>query len=160
MGMTTVVSPFTDKINLIIGGITAFLSYILGDYWFLFAFYLLCNCLDYVTRWIAARITGTESSQKGWIGILKKIGYWIMILLSFGMSVVFVEIGKILGLNLGVTQLLGWFVLATLIINEIRSILENLVDAGYNVPWFLKKGLEVANKVLDDENPFEKDDKE
>lgn len=141
--------PLTSKINLIVGGITAILSYVLGDHWFLFVFFLLLNCGDYLTRWIAARLTGTENSRAGWIGILKKIGYWVMIALGFGMSIVFIEIGITIGVNLEVTTFIGWFVLATLIINEIRSILENLVEAGYKVPIILTKGLEIANKAID-----------
>lgn len=152
-----VVSPFADKVNAFLGIVVAFLSYILGEHWALFAFFLFCNLMDFITRWIAARITGTESSHKGWTGILKKIGYWLMIMLSFGMSVIFVSLGKTIGVDLGITDLLGWFVLATLTINEVRSILENFVDAGYKVPWFLVKGLEVANKALDGESPFEKE---
>ena len=132
------------------GGITALLSYIFGEHWFLFAFFLLLNLGDFLTRWLAARLTGTENSKAGWFGILKKIGYWVMIALGFGMSVVFIEIGKTIGISLEITTLIGWFVLTTLIVNEIRSILENLVEGGYNVPYILVKGLEVANKAIDD----------
>ena len=53
-----------------------------------------------------------------------------------------------IGIDLGITTLLGWFVLASLIINEIRSILENFVEAGYNVPAILVNGLKVADKVV------------
>ncbi len=141
--------PVIDKIDFIYGAIIALLSYILGEHWHLFVFYLFLNIVDYSTRWITARLTGTENSKAGGIGIIKKIGYWIMIALSFGMSVVFIEIGKAINVNLGVTTLIGWFTLATLITNEIRSILENLVEAGYNVPTVLIKGLEVANKAID-----------
>ena len=42
----------------------------------------------------------------------------------------------------------GWFTLTCLIINETRSILENLIEIGIDVPLFLKKGLEVyQNKI-------------
>lgn len=144
------IEPFTNKINLIVGAITALLSYLLGKHWILFVSFLALNIGDFLTRWIAARITGTENSRAGWIGILKKIGYWIMIALGFGMSVIFIEIGAVIGVDLHVTTYLGWFVLATLIINEIRSILENLVDAyGDKVPAILVKGLQVANKSID-----------
>lgn len=141
--------PLIDKTNTFIGIIIAILTYAFGDHWNLFAGFLLLNIGDYITRWIAARITGTECSQKGWIGILKKIGYWIMIAVAFGMSAIFIEIGVAIGYDLGVTTLLGWFVLATLIVNEIRSILENLVDAGCPVPNFMIKGLNVVNKAID-----------
>lgn len=144
------ITPLTNKINLIVGAIAALLSYIFGEHWILFAFFLLLNVGDYITRWIAARLTGTENSKAGWIGILKKLGYWIMVALGFGMSIIFIEIGSVIGLDLGVTTFIGWFVLATLIINEIRSILENLVEVyGDKVPNVLVKGLEVANKAID-----------
>ena len=45
--------------------------------------------------------------------------------------------------------------LASLIINEIRSILENFVEAGYNVPKILVNGLEVADKVVNKDNDTE-----
>lgn len=143
------ITPLTDKINLIVGAIAALLSYLLGEHWVLFVFYLALNGGDFLTRWLAARITGTENSKAGCIGILKKLGYWVMIALGFSMSIIFIEIGNTIGVNLEVTTFIGWFVLATLIINEFRSILENLVEAGYKVPEILIKGLEVANKAID-----------
>ena len=69
-------------------------------------------------------------------------------MVAFGASAVFIEIGKTIGVDLQVTTLLGWFVLASLLINEIRSILENFVEAGLNVPVVLIKGLEVADKLV------------
>ena len=71
-----------------------------------------------------------------------------MIAVAFGASATFVEIGVTLGINLEITVLLGWFVLASLIVNELRSILENFVEMGYNVPRILTKGLEVADKEI------------
>ena len=59
---------------------------------------------------------------------------------------------ELLRIDLGITTLLGWFVLASLLINEIRSILENFVEAGFNVPRILIKGLEVADKVVNKDN--------
>ena len=90
--------------------------------------------------------------QKGWLGVLKKLGYWIMILVAFAASVLFIEIGTTLGIDLGITTLIGWFVLGSLAVNEIRSIIENLVEAGYNVPSILTRGLEVADKLINKES--------
>lgn len=154
------IAPLTDKINLIVGAITALLSYLLGEHWILFIFYLALNGGDFLTRWLAARITGTENSRAGCIGILKKLGYWVMIALGFSMSIIFIEIGNTIGVNLEITTFIGWFVLATLIINEIRSILENLVEAGYKVPNILIKGLEVANKAIDGKIKIEEGESE
>lgn len=91
----------------------------------------------------------------GWKGALKKLGYWLMIGVAFGASVVFMEIGKVLGIDLQITVLLGWFVLASLLVNEIRSICENFVEAGFNVPQILTKGLEVADKAINKDSEDE-----
>ncbi|WP_296877825.1 phage holin family protein, partial [Thomasclavelia sp.] len=55
----------------------------------------------------------------------------------------------------GITTLLGWFVLASLMVNEARSIIENFVEAGLNVPNVLINGLEVADKIINKENDQE-----
>lgn len=137
-----------DTYNAIIGAVIAVLSYIFGEHWLLFALFLVFNLVDWLTGWAKSRLAHKESSSAGWKGVLKKLGYWLMIAVAFGASAVFVEIGSTLGINLEITVLLGWFVLASLIVNELRSILENFVEMGYNVPRILTKGLEVADKAI------------
>lgn len=142
---------YMDTYNAIVGGIVAVLSFVFGEHWILFAIFLLFNIADWLTGWMKSRMAGKENSVKGWQGVLKKLGYWLMILVAFAASAVFIEIGNTLGMDLGVTTLLGYFVLASLLVNELRSILENFVEAGYNVPTVLVKGLEVADKVVNQE---------
>lgn len=137
-----------DGYNAVVGAIVAVLSYILGEHWILFVAFLLLNVADWLTGWMKSRMAGKENSMKGWKGVLKKLGYWLMVMVAFGASAVFIEIGTVIGIDLGITTLLGWFVLASLLINEIRSILENFVEAGFHVPNVLAKGLEVADKVV------------
>lgn len=146
----TYIEPFTDRINLFGAILIGFLSYIFGEHWVLFVGLLLLNVADYITGCMKSRLRGVISSVHGLNGVLKKLGYWIMVLLAFGMSVIFVEIGSAINLDLHVTEWIGWLVLASLIMNEIRSILENLVECGYNVPRVLVKSLEVANKAIDE----------
>lgn len=141
-----------DTYNAIVGGIVAVLSYIFGEHWILFALFLAFNVADWVTGWMKSRIAGKENSQAGWKGVLKKLGYWLMIMVSFGASAVFIEVGKVLSIDLQVTVLLGWFVLASLLVNEIRSICENFVEAGFDVPEILIKGLEVADQAINRED--------
>ena len=140
-----------DTYNAIVGGIVAVLSFVFGEHWILFAIFLLFNVADWLTGWMKSRMAGKENSMKGWQGVLKKLGYWLMILVAFAASAVFIEIGNTLGMDLGITTLLGYFVLASLLVNELRSILENFVEAGYNVPTVLVRGLEVADKVVNQE---------
>ena len=110
------------------------------------------NVVDYITGCMKSAINHKINSNKGWIGVLKKLGYWIMIVVAFTFSAFLVEIGEMLGVDFHVTTLLGWFVLASLCINEVRSIIENLVQCGYNVPNVLTKGLEVADKIINEDN--------
>lgn len=142
---------YMDTYNATIGAVVAFLTFIFGEHWVLFALFLLFNVVDYVTGWMKSRLNKKENSAKGLTGVLKKLGYWIMIMIAFAASILFIEIGNTLGIDLGITTLLGWFVLASLAINELRSIVENLVEAGYNIPNVLTKGLEVADKLVNKE---------
>lgn len=138
-----------DKYNTVVGSAIALMSALFGVYWYLFAGYLLCNVLDYLTGWWKARKLKRESSKVGVNGILKKLGYWIIILVAFLIPELFIHIGEdFLHINLTFLAFLGWFTLATLLINEIRSILENLVECGCNVPEFLITGLAVTEKLI------------
>lgn len=130
-----------NKISAIISLIYTTLTSIFGIEWLLFLGYLILNLLDYITGTIKSKIKNTESSSKGLIGILKKICYWILILISFLISYLLMQIGIKININLDFIMFFGWFTLACLIINEARSIIENLVDIGIKVPDFLLKGL-------------------
>ena len=152
-------SPFIDKINATSGMIITILSYILGVHWYLFVAYLGLNIADCISGSMRSWLNGATSSKEGLKGIIKKLGYWIIIALAFGVGVIFIELGKTLNIDLSFATGIGYLTLATLIINEIRSIVENFVEAGYSVPTVLVKGLEVANRALDDiVNDDEKDE--
>nr|DAH08601.1 MAG TPA: holin [Caudoviricetes sp.] len=138
----------TDSYNAFLGTIIAILTMVFGEHWFIFALFLLLNVADWLTGWMKSRINGVENSVAGWKGVLKKLGYWLMIIVAFAIAAGLIEIGKVINIDLGITTLLGWFVLASLIVNEARSILENFVEAGYDVPTVLTKGLQVADQKL------------
>lgn len=146
---------FVDSYNALVGAIITFLTMIFGEHWFLFAFFLILNIIDWITGWMKSRMAGKENSVKGWQGVLKKLGYWLMIAFGFGIAACLIEVGSTIGVNLQITTVLGWFVLASLIVNEARSIVENFVEAGFNVPMVLQEGLEVADKLINKENESE-----
>lgn len=137
-----------NRITNTISAITTTLTSILGIEWVLFAGYLILNIIDYLTGSFKARINKTESSNRGIIGILKKVCYWILIGVSFFISFLLTKLGQKININLEFIMLFGWFTLTCLTINESRSIIENLIEIGIDVPNFLKKGLEnYHNKV-------------
>lgn len=138
-----------DKVNVIYGLIATAGAAIFGQYWFLFAGFLLMNIVDYATGLVKAKRLKKESSAVGAWGVFKKVSYWIVIGLAFFIAHSFVYMGEIIGVNLSFVVLFGWFTLASYLINEIRSILENLVELGVKVPTFLISGLDITKKLLD-----------
>lgn len=138
-----------DKVNMIYGAIATVGVAIFGKYWFLFAGFLVMNLIDYVTGWCKAKFyQKNESSAIGAKGVLKKVCYWVVIGIAFFISFCFIDMGTIIGIDLSFVQLFGWFTLASYLVNEIRSILENLVAMNVNVPAFLVKGLEITEKLM------------
>ncbi len=139
---------YMDTLNAVGGTIVAVLTAVFGTHWLLFVGFLVLNVIDYITGVRKSRLTGKDNSAKGVKGVWKKLGYWLMVLVAFLASAIFIEVGKTLGIDLSVTTYIGWFTIASLIINELRSILENFVEAGDNVPAVLTKGLEVAENAI------------
>lgn len=139
-----------DKINMIYGLIATIGVTIFGKYWFLFAGFLILNVVDYITGYCKAKLYNKNvSSAIGAKGICKKVWYWLVIGLAFFISDCFVTMGEIIGIQLNFVLWFGWFTLATYLINEIRSILENLVEMNVKVPKFLIAGLDITQKLLD-----------
>lgn len=140
---------FFHKANIIGGGIITMLSTIFGQYWFLFAGFLVLNAVDYMSGYIKAKyFLKNESSAVGAKGVFKKVWYWVVIAIAFYISLMFVKIGDVIAINLSFMVLFGWFTLATYTVNEIRSILENCVQMGIKVPLFLIKGLEITEQLI------------
>ncbi len=147
--MENKIVKFFDSINCAIGAIFTALTQVFGISWILFAGYLIFNIVDWITGWCKAVKNKEESSKKGLKGIVKKVGYWVLIAVAFIFSFLIVEIGVILEINLNFVMLFGWFTLACMIVNEVRSILENLMDLDVYVPHFLTKGLKVTSDLID-----------
>lgn len=146
-----------DSYNLTVGAVIAVLTAVFGVYWYVFLAYMICNILDWGTGWYKARKLKKESSSVGLKGILKKLGYWVIIAVGFLVPAVFIRLGnELLKIDLVFLELVGWFTLACLLVNEIRSIIENLVECGYNVPQVLIKGLAVADKLINKDSEEEK----
>lgn len=142
---------FIDETNTILGAIVVLADYIFGEHWLLFLAFLFLNILDYFTGVAKSKVLKTESSAGGLKGVLKKFAYWVIIMLSFMMSPIFNELGTVMGADITpFTPVIGYMILAMLIMNEFRSILENLYTCGVDVPPLLMNGLSVFEKVAND----------
>ena len=144
--MRNLIIQIFSKINSFVSVTITFLTSVFGIQGGLFAAYLILNVIDYITGIIKAKKKKTESSKEGVKGILKKVCYWFIIVTTFVISYILVEICNKFNINIEFVMFFGWFTLGCLSINETRSIIENLVELGINVPSFLIKGLEITEK--------------
>lgn len=149
---------FFDTYNIVVGAVIALFTTIFGAYWYIFAAYMVLNIFDWLTGWYKSRRARQESSAVGLKGIVKKLGYWILIAVAFIVSTVFVKLGQdVLHVDLAFLNMIGWFTLACLMVNEVRSIIEKLVELGYNVPLVLIKGLAVTEELINKTTELEEE---
>lgn len=139
-----------DKINIEYGVVIAVLTAIFGKYWILFVGFLVLNVVDYVSGSVRSWMEKTLSSEVGAIGIIKKVSYWVVIGLAFYVSIALVKIAEIFGFQADFLTLIGWITLASYIVNEARSILENLIQMEVQVPEFLIRGLKIADQRIEE----------
>lgn len=97
------------------------------------------------------RLHGREAfdGRKLRTGIVKKIGDWFFIAVSFLASHILVQLGDLLDMDFTLSRTLGWLVLATLLYKECRSLFENLQSLGVAIPPILSKVLLLAEQKFD-----------
>ena len=112
---------------------------------------LLVMVADYVSGMAKAWSTGTLCSRIGLRGILKKLGYLVLV----GVAGVVDWLAQT-GVEVTFQFLAAAIVIVWLIINELLSILENVAAIGGPVPAFLQKLLgrlkNAVEKKAEDEN--------
>ncbi len=90
-----------DGYNAAVATIVLLLSTLFGQFWYLFAAFLLFNVLDYLTGWYKSRKLQKESSAVGLTGIIKKLLYWVLIMVAFVCASVLSGLGQdLLGMDL------------------------------------------------------------
>lgn len=111
-----------------------------------------CNLIDYATGLVAAkyRQDGGISSYKSIRGIFKKIGMWLLIIVGAFMDILIQYAVECVGLGLTVPFVVATVVAVWLVVNEIISILENLIDIGVNMPPFLMPIVKYIKKQVED----------
>ena len=120
-------------------------------YWILFL-PLFLMAADVVTGWIQATINETWDSTKMRVGLYRKSGEILVIVIAY---VIYAAI------NLPIDM--PAFIAGYIIIMEIISVAENLDEAGLPVPrWVTRRLRKVADDLSEDEDPDAKywDDEE
>ena len=111
-----------------------------------------CNLIDYATGLLAAkyRQDGGISSYKSIRGIFKKIGMWLLIVVGSFMDILIQYAAECMGLGITIPFVVATFVAVWLVVNEMISILENLIDIGVNMPPFLMPVVKYIKKQVED----------
>lgn len=154
-----------DKANLlkkIVGAISSVLSSMLGILYIPVLLLVTCNVVDYTTGLIAAkyRDDGTISSYKSFRGIFKKISMWMLVVVGVVVDELLKYTTDTIGLKFPFQFLIACVVAVWLICNELISILENIKDAGVNIPAFLLPLVKNIKSQTETSVNMENEDKE
>lgn len=122
---------------------------------------IILMIVDYISGMLAAKKEAFEnpnSSKYGWsskrsiLGIYKKIGYMLTILVAISIDYLIFKFAKEIGLEIGANTVFGLLVSVWFIINELISILENVGRMGTELPEFLEKVLAELKNNLEEKN--------
>lgn len=114
---------------------------------------------DYISGMLASKKEAVEhpnnkkygwSSKKSIIGIYKKVGYILTILVAISMDYILYSLLAKMGIEYQIKTVFGFLVTIWLIINELLSILENAGRMGVILPKFLINILAEIKKDVDD----------
>lgn len=121
--------------NSVIAIICTGLIYLLGGFDVALTCLLIAIILDYVSGFIKAYVTKQLSSKIGAMGIVKKVGVLLIVMLA-------VLIDRVTGETGAIRTLVIYYFVA----NEGLSIVENLGQAGVPIPQSIKKALKALKK--------------
>jgi toxin secretion/phage lysis holin len=97
-----------------------------------------CNVIDYLTGIFASKYRDEPiSSYKGIRGIIKKICMWLLVVIGAWIDVLINYTIHTAGIELTIPFIVATVVAVWLVVNEIISILENMIDIGVDMPPFL-----------------------
>ena len=115
-----------------------------------------CNVIDYITGLCAAKYrTETINSYKGIRGIIKKVCMWLLVLIGAFIDILINYAVQCAGIGLTIPFVVATVVAVWLVVNEIISILENMLDIGVNIPPFLLPIAKYIKKQVEEKADFD-----
>ena len=115
-----------------------------------------CNIIDYATGLCAVKYRNDNiSSYKSIRGIIKKICMWLLVVVGVFMDILIQYAVSTAGIDLAVPFVVATIVAVWLVVNEIISILENMIDIGVKMPPFLLPIVKYIKKQVEDKAAFE-----
>lgn len=122
-----------------------------------------CNVTDYITGiWAAEHRTESVNSYKGIRGIIKKVCMWLLVLVGAWIDILINYAIECAGIDFALPFVVATVVAIWLVVNEIISILENILDIGVQMPPFLLPVVKYIKKQVEDKAGLadEKENKE
>ena len=122
---------------------------------------ILLMMVDYISGMLAAKKEAVEhprnkkygwSSRKSIMGIYKKLGYILTLLVAVSTDYIIYTLLGELGVEYQIKTVFGLLVAIWLIINELLSILENAGRMGVILPKFLHNILAEIKEEIDNYN--------
>lgn len=112
---------------------------------------ILCNIIDYGTGLAASKYRNERvNSYKGFRGIAKKICMWLLVAVGAMIDWLIIYAGDAAGITIPVSFLIACIVAMWLIVNEIISMLENIMDIGVTIPPFLMPLVKNIKRQVED----------
>lgn len=135
----------------IVAGIYLWVSAYFGVFTPLLVLTLSAMFCDLVTRIYAAGSSETEKveSKKVMLGIYRKLGMCMLIVLTLILDSGLSLIASTLGINVATKIIFTAFTLAWIFVRELISNLENLALAGIELPKFVVQALNMAKEKID-----------
>lgn len=116
-----------------------------------------CNLIDYITGLIASKFRNEQvSSYKGMRGIIKKVCMWLLVIVGAVMDELIKYAVSTVGINIQLPFIVATLVSMWIVINEVISILENMIDIGVDLPPFLMPLVRRIKKEVEDVGESEK----
>lgn len=120
-----------------------------------------CNLIDYFTGLCAAKYrTENINSYKGIRGIIKKVCMWLLVLIGAWIDILINYAVECAGIGLNLPFVVATVVAIWLVVNEIISILENMIDIGVTMPPFLLPIVKYIKKQVEDKAAVEEEESE
>lgn len=109
------------------------------------------NVIDYITGLFAAkyRQDGGISSYKSIKGIIKKVCMWLLVVVGAWIDILINYTIHTAGVELALPFVVATVVAVWLVVNEIISILENMIDIGVDMPPFLMPVVRYIKKQIE-----------
>lgn len=97
-----------------------------------------CNIIDYITGLVASKYRNEQvSSYKGMRGIVKKVCMWLLVVVGAMIDALIKYTAQTMGLGFQIPFIIATLVAVWIVVNEVISILENMIDIGVDLPPFL-----------------------